>query len=875
MCNFRFVLTSDGLWSRQKSGSDLLPDQRVPSFGDVQGLALAPSFFQSKSNSSAESLLLLHDGKVLQSTTNDDIWIPISTSPSAEVTHGFRQVKAGSDHIVLLDNLCQVWSAGACVQAGKVHATEDEKTISRNEFFQGYSVALIAAGDDFSCAIVEKRERESVIVEEQDKSNNHKTSTCCPLGLPIADLSDGGQQNHRPVDDKTFSYHQQEKGCDSVKDHAQAVDNFEDRSSLSEGDDDLKTEKLAKSGLVLNPSDAFKFLSDQLSWIGIGVNKDVAQQAVSSRNSRTDENLSHFKPVEEVTVTDPKKIKDGDGTDSSAIGSSSMVRATSFVADGVKAMGENVISRFSKSFSTDKANDEEQISSFDDIATIDADASSLVELSILATKEESLSIKSENSTSLSTASRNSSSIWNRHPRQQFLNRGSHRRSASTGLCQPPNLDSSAHPLPDTSRTEVWTWGKGHRGQLGQGDMLDRLQPSVVSLLSGIGVIKIVCGKRHVLAMTNAGLAYGWGENSKGQASPSCALAVCSTPQLLKLPTGETARDIAASNNQSFVLTDSGSVYFCGTSSPESGRRKATVMSKVSFMEGSLVRSEQKMITKIMASASGLHGSVCDVSMPVTNLKALEKSFVQKLRQISKRVLLPLCQKDQASGNRNDSEKRAKDTAANSIERLTRLVEESIKSGWDLHTVDASSSHSLIQAPEVFSEALRSYSRAVCDCLVVDIIRAEKGTKISRAVLELLQSVCHVVQSEESGDMLQFLLLDPTYQLDQYISCLRSMVAAGRQSGSVSELSTCDRIERAIHVLKAANRDVELERKSLLKTKAFWDVAWTKFSSLKRPDRRIVLDSKEVPITVGNSNSLSKHWIILMVGFHFQDQSYGN
>jgi hypothetical protein len=38
--------------------------------------------------------------------------------------------------------------------------------------------------------------------------------------------------------------------------------------------------------------------------------------------------------------------------------------------------------------------------------------------------------------------------------------------------------------------QVWFWGKGRRGQCGQGDMLDRLQPAVISCLSKLGIQKV-------------------------------------------------------------------------------------------------------------------------------------------------------------------------------------------------------------------------------------------------------------------------------------------------------------------------------------------------------------------------------------------------
>jgi alpha-tubulin suppressor-like RCC1 family protein len=42
------------------------------------------------------------------------------------------------------------------------------------------------------------------------------------------------------------------------------------------------------------------------------------------------------------------------------------------------------------------------------------------------------------------------------------------------------------------------------------------------------------------------------------------LAVCSIPQAIVLPVGETAVDIAAAQNFSFILTDSGNVFGFGS-----------------------------------------------------------------------------------------------------------------------------------------------------------------------------------------------------------------------------------------------------------------------------------------------------------------------
>ena len=95
-------------------------------------------------------------------------------------------------------------------------------------------------------------------------------------------------------------------------------------------------------------------------------------------------------------------------------------------------------------------------------------------------------------------------------------------------------------------------------------MLDRLQPSVISGLSKFGVQKVVCGKNHCLAITLNGTVYGWGDNSMGQSCPQVTLAVCSIPQAVCLPVGETGVDVCAADNFSFILTDAGNVFGFGS-----------------------------------------------------------------------------------------------------------------------------------------------------------------------------------------------------------------------------------------------------------------------------------------------------------------------
>ena len=111
-------------------------------------------------------------------------------------------------------------------------------------------------------------------------------------------------------------------------------------------------------------------------------------------------------------------------------------------------------------------------------------------------------------------------------------------------------------------TLVFCWGQARRGQLGQGDMLVRPSPSLVTLPPLTTITKISAGARHVLALTACGEIWGWGDNSKGQLGPGMAALL--NPALVSLPKGETARDVSCCKQASLIVMGSGRFLLLGT-----------------------------------------------------------------------------------------------------------------------------------------------------------------------------------------------------------------------------------------------------------------------------------------------------------------------
>ncbi len=73
----------------------------------------------------------------------------------------------------------------------------------------------------------------------------------------------------------------------------------------------------------------------------------------------------------------------------------------------------------------------------------------------------------------------------------------------------------------SSTGQLYMWGLNSNGELGNGSVNSKSSPvQVIGALSGVAVQKVVgadigSGTRSVIAITTAGVAYGWGSNTKG------------------------------------------------------------------------------------------------------------------------------------------------------------------------------------------------------------------------------------------------------------------------------------------------------------------------------------------------------------------------
>ncbi|PSC72205.1 ultraviolet-B receptor UVR8 [Micractinium conductrix] len=73
-----------------------------------------------------------------------------------------------------------------------------------------------------------------------------------------------------------------------------------------------------------------------------------------------------------------------------------------------------------------------------------------------------------------------------------------------------------HSVCSTDEGEVFGWGWGRYGNVGDGETQDRHTPTKAKGLEGVKVAQVACGWRHSIAVDEAGSMYTWGWNSYGQ-----------------------------------------------------------------------------------------------------------------------------------------------------------------------------------------------------------------------------------------------------------------------------------------------------------------------------------------------------------------------
>ncbi|KAM7412868.1 hypothetical protein PAMA_020317 [Pampus argenteus] len=115
----------------------------------------------------------------------------------------------------------------------------------------------------------------------------------------------------------------------------------------------------------------------------------------------------------------------------------------------------------------------------------------------------------------------------------------------------------------TDRGIIMTFGSGSNGCLGHGNFNDVTQPKIVEALLGYELVQVSCGASHVLAVTNEREVFSWGRGDNGrlgqgtQDSHNCPQQVC-------LPVEFEAQRVVCGVDCSMIISTQHSIVACGS-----------------------------------------------------------------------------------------------------------------------------------------------------------------------------------------------------------------------------------------------------------------------------------------------------------------------
>ncbi len=112
--------------------------------------------------------------------------------------------------------------------------------------------------------------------------------------------------------------------------------------------------------------------------------------------------------------------------------------------------------------------------------------------------------------------------------------------------------------------DIYCWGRGEDGQLGQGSISNRNLPVRVDMPTQSPAISISAGDFSTCAITRDGMAYCWGKNDDGQLGNGSTSIRETTPVEVLFPSGRTPVSISIGETHACALMDNGKVMCWGS-----------------------------------------------------------------------------------------------------------------------------------------------------------------------------------------------------------------------------------------------------------------------------------------------------------------------
>ncbi|XP_071103612.1 alsin-like isoform X2 [Haliotis cracherodii] len=424
---------------------------------------------------------------------------------------------------------------------------------------------------------------------------------------------------------------------------------------------------------------------------------------------------------------------------------------------------------------------------------------------------------------------------------------------------------SVEAIPKVSLdTEVWSWGQNSKGQLGQGDQVNRTKPCCVKMFSSRCVLKLTAGANHSLALTSVAQVYSWGQNAYGQLGHNENEA---SPNRVKFMRGYYVWDIAAGDAHSLFLTDSSGmkpdVFYCGK------QPSADVYATVNKTPVPNALSLLKKTGWLKSLSSRGNNCACLLSDPAVALPALyelaaiQRGFYYHLNRIKMDLLKPLSSHVFYTSLDVFPYKSTLQNLLASFYVLTRNVGEQIGE----MTVMIREGLKLTEASQFknYSEPInmtQRYSRFLADFIAVGGFEfcAKNGSaffeKIQGKFLDLILE--KKVDKSLWAPNFRKVMMFPLQRLKDFCRHLSKLTDSLQQDTVTHKLLKKSVLNWESLKMTTLNEIVIADQ-----TKAFWEGCNQKLAdTLRIPSRRLLRDSKNHPVSIPSAGRFSSHLLLL-------------
>lgn len=120
-----------------------------------------------------------------------------------------------------------------------------------------------------------------------------------------------------------------------------------------------------------------------------------------------------------------------------------------------------------------------------------------------------------------------------------------------------------HSIAVCNSGEVYAWGAGEYGQLGNGLRYDKLSPERVRFSEDLKIQKVAAGKHHTMILTDQGYLYACGEDNMGQLGLLRKKKIVEIPTMLSYMTHKNVIDVSCGTFHTTILIEPYYVFTTG------------------------------------------------------------------------------------------------------------------------------------------------------------------------------------------------------------------------------------------------------------------------------------------------------------------------